>query len=108
MSQSQIEVNTRQTFTVERLPRNEAGRKTLRRLMRMQPHIQKGLRKLAKRRQQTDNRTVTRAGVDWVIRVPTTKLTYVREGESFTLDVTPQIAPDLRSVEPYLKVESAN
>lgn len=95
------------TFTVKTAPRREAERKTIRRLMRMQPHIQRGLDKLATRRRQTDNQTYIRAGVEWVNRAKTTKLTRVAEGESFTLMVTPQIIPDIRSVEKFLDVKAA-
>ena len=40
------------TFTVKRIPRRVAQRKTIQRLMRLQPHVQKGLRALQKRRRQ--------------------------------------------------------
>ncbi len=95
------------TFTVKRVPDREASRKTIRRLMRMQPHIQKGLRQLARRRATTDNRDTNRGGRIWVDRAKTTKLTYVKAGESFTLRITPQIIPDLKSVADCLDAAKA-
>lgn len=90
------------TFTVKRVPDRAASRKTLRRLMRMQPVIQKGLRMLALRRAAVDNVPTRRGGRIWMNRAKTTKLTYIRAGETFTLLITPQIMPDIRSVEAYL------
>ncbi len=95
------------TFTIKSTPQRVAQRKTIRRLMRMQPHIQRGLDKLATQRRQKDNETYIRAGVKWVNRVKTTKLTYVMPGETFTLTLTPQIIPDVRSVERFLDVKAA-
>ncbi|MHC5003736.1 MAG: hypothetical protein ACYTJ0_11490 [Planctomycetota bacterium] len=94
-------------FTITRAPARTAEQKTIRRLMRMQPHIQRGLTQLAKRRRQQDNRTYIRAGVQWTDRAKTTKLTSVTAGETFTLLVTPQIVPDIRSVEKFLQAEPA-
>lgn len=95
------------TFTVKRVPDRIASRKTIRRLMRMQPDVQKGLRKLAKRRARFDNRDTNRGGRIWVDRAKTTKLTYVKKGETFTLLVTPQIIPDIKSVADCLDVSKA-
>lgn len=95
------------TFTITAAPQREAQRKTIRRLMRMQPHIQRGLDKLATQRKQQDNITYIRAGVQWTNRVKTTKLTHVAKGEQFTLTITPQIIPDLRSVEKFLEAKAA-
>ena len=50
------------TFTIKKVPTRAAERKTIRRLMRMQPEIQKGLKMLARRRRQKDNKPTTRAG----------------------------------------------
>ena len=95
------------TFTIKKTPQRPALRKTIQRLMRMQPNIQKGLRMLARRRRQKDNITYIRAGVEWVNRKRTTKLTRVIPGETFTLTLTPQIMPDLKSVEAYLEASAS-
>lgn len=96
------------TFTLTKTPNRSADQKTIRRLMRMQPDIQRGLTRLARRRRQKDNVAYQRAGNIWVNRKKTTKLTRVEAGESFTLFVTPQIMADLRSVEKFLDAKPAN
>jgi uncharacterized Zn finger protein (UPF0148 family) len=102
-----IAPNQRVTFTITRTPQREAERKTIQRLMRMQPEIQRGLSRLAKQRRQKDNQPYSRAGKIWVNRVKTTKLTRVEPGESFTLHITPQIIGDIRSVEKHLDAKKA-
>ena len=92
------------TFTISRAPNRPAQQKTLRRLMRMQPKIQTGLKKLSIRRQRDLNWEKQRGGWMWISRVRTTKLAHVGAGESFTIVVTPQIIPDIRSVEKFLEV----
>ena len=95
------------TFTITTLPKNERGRKTLNRLMKMQPEVQKGLSMLARRRRQKDNIPTKRAGRIWINRKKPTALTRVEIGESFTLRVTPQIIPDIKSVAAYLEMKAA-
>ena len=95
------------TFTVTATPPRTAQQKTIMRLMRMQTDVQRGLEKLARRRRQTLNRDTNRAGRIWVARVRPTKLVRAEKGESFTLHVTPQIMPDLRSVKNYLEAKPA-
>lgn len=96
------------TFTVKRVPDKDAARKTIRRLMRMQPEIQKGLEQLSKRRKREDINARQRAGRVFLHRPRTTKLTHVGAGESFTVRVTPQIMPDIRSVASYLDARAAS
>ena len=95
------------TFTITTLPKNERGRKTLNRLMKMQPEVQKGLSMLARRRRQKDNVPTKRAGRIWINRKKPTALTRVEIGESFTLRVTAQIIPDSKSVAAYLEMKAA-
>ena len=95
------------TFTITKTPSRVADRKTILRLMNMQGHIQRGLTALAKRRRVKDNITYIRAGVKWVNRKRTTKLCRVAPGETFTLNITPQIMPDLKSVEKFLEASAA-
>jgi hypothetical protein len=99
-----IEPGQTLTFTVKSLPGREAQRKTIQRLMRMQRSVQNGLRSLSKRRQRDRNRTYQRAGRMWTHRIAATRLAHVAPGEAFTLTVTPQIIPDIRSVEEHLEV----
>ena len=98
---------TEVTFTVSKMPRRPADRKTIQRLMRLQPEIVKGMKSLQKRRRQRDNVTYMRAGVPWTNRAKATNLTRVEPGATFTLRLTPQILPDLRSVERFLEAKKA-
>lgn len=95
------------TFTITKAPSRTADRKTIHRLMGMQGHIQRGLTALAKQRRIKDNITYIRAGVEWVNRKRTTKLCRVVAGETFTLHITPQMIPDLKSVEKFLEASAA-
>ncbi|RPG15543.1 MAG: hypothetical protein CBB69_009610 [Phycisphaera sp. TMED9] len=99
--------STTVTFTITSLPKNERGRKTLNRLMKMQPEVQKGLSMLARRRRQKDNIPTSRAGRIWINRKRPTQLTRVEIGESFTLRVSPHIIPDIQSVAAYLEMKAA-
>ncbi|HMN97061.1 MAG TPA: hypothetical protein PKC43_02735 [Phycisphaerales bacterium] len=90
------------TYTIASLPRNAAALKTLQRLMRLEPSVQRGLSRLAKRRGQTGNTEHQRGGRMWTSRIRATKLVAPRVGERFTVELRPQILPDLRSVERYL------
>lgn len=93
------------TFTVTQLPRTEGGRKTLQRLMRMNPKTQRSLAKLSKTRMTKLNERRPRAGRIWLARVPATRLVQVAVGESFTLTMTPQLLPDVKSIERYVAVK---
>ncbi len=95
------------TFTVEKVPKRAAQVKTIERLMKLEPDRQRTLRHLQRRRRIYDNIVGVRAGRRWINRVRATKVTKVMPGETFTIMVTPQVIPDLRSVEKFLKVEKA-
>ena len=95
------------TLTVKKVPTRPAQRKTIERLMKLQPDLQRSLRKIARRRRIHDNIVGIRAGRKWIQRVRATRVAKVEPGESFTLTLTPQIIPDLRSVEKFLKVARA-
>jgi hypothetical protein len=107
MATATIAPQKKVTFTITKRPHRTADRKTIQRLMRMQPEIQRGLRDLARRRRQFDNKPGIRAGVVWVDRAKATKLTQVQPGETFTLYITPQIIPDIESVEQFLEAKPA-
>jgi hypothetical protein len=95
------------TFTVTSVPQRSAQRKTIERLMKMQPELQRGLKLRARRRRQVDNIVDTRAGRKWIQRVPASKLARAEVGQTFTLTLTPQIIPDVKSVQQFLKAEKA-
>ena len=89
-------------FTVTKTPTRSADRKTLQRLMQMQPSVQKTLRNLRDRRRRKDNDPRRRAGLIWVHRAKATRVTSMEKGETFTLHVTPQMIPDLNSIESFI------
>jgi hypothetical protein len=95
------------TYTITTMPRREAERKTILRLMQMQPDTRRTLKKLSRQRRTKDNRPYIRAGVLWVDRAKATRPVRVEAGASFTLELTPQILLDLRSVEKYLQAKPA-
>jgi hypothetical protein len=76
--------------------------------MKMQPDIQRGLERRARKRRQHDNVVDIRAGRKWIQRVPVSKLAHVESGRTFTLTLTPQIIPDVRSVQQFLKAHVAS
>ncbi|MBX3354837.1 MAG: hypothetical protein KF724_03965 [Phycisphaeraceae bacterium] len=89
------------TFTIKALPRTERQRKTLQRLMRLQPKVQRTLSRLAHvRRRETP--WTQRGGRLFARRKTPTKVVVPTVGASFTLRITPQIVADVRSVERYL------
>jgi hypothetical protein len=93
------------TFTIASEPTRDAQRKTIKRLMEMQPEVQRGLAMLSKRRATTDNDPRRRAGRIWIHRKRRTNLVKVAVGETFTLRLTPQILPDINSVRQFLDVK---
>ena len=95
------------TFTIKRIPRSSAKHKTIVRLMQMQPEVRRGLANLQRRRRQVDNHTYIRAGKAWTDRKRATKLAWVEPGETFTLKLTAQILPDVRSIADYVEMSAA-
>jgi len=92
------------TFTIQALPRTERQRKTLQRLMRLQPKIQRGLTRLATVRRR-ETAWTQRGGRLFARRWDATKLVVPSVGATFTLRLTPQILPDIKSVERYLSAK---
>lgn len=92
------------TFTVNKVPAREASRKTLIRLMQMQPSVKKGLSNLQRKRKLTDNIFGIRAGRPWINRKRATKIVWLEKGAQFTITVTPQLVNDVKSVQKYLDV----
>lgn len=107
MAASTIAPQKTVTFTVTKVPHRAAARKTIERLMRLQPQIQKELDRRADLRRQKQNVTRRRGGGMWTSRVRVVKLAHLEPGASFTLRVTSQLLPDIKSVEQYLSSKSA-
>ena len=104
----QIAPNMALTFTIVREPKRPAARKTIERLMWMQPECKKDLSMLQRRRRQKDIKYTVRAGRVWFDRPRATRTVRCERGASFTLQVTPQIVNDLKSVEKYLDISAAS
>lgn len=92
--------------TVTKAPRAAAGRKTLERLMRLDPETKLGLRKAAKNRAQTTI-VYNRGNRDWVKRQNCGKLVRVEKGASWKMPFDVNIAKDLASVADCLKIDAA-
>jgi len=94
--------NTKMMFTIIKEPIRPAARKTIERLMWMQPQIKRDLAMLQRRRKQKDIKLTIRAGRIWFDRPRATRTVRATKGSSFTIMVTPQIVNDLKSVSKYL------
>ena len=100
--------NTDVTFTITSNPKHPAARKTIERLMWMQPECQKDLSMLQRRRKQKDIKYTMRAGRVWLDRPRATRTVRCEKGASFTLHVSPHIVNDLKSVAKYLEASPAS
>ena len=90
------------TFTIKSGPLTDGGFRTVERLMRLERGKKRTLKKLQKTRITELNERRPRAGRMWLVRARCTRLVRVAAGESFTIQVTPQLAKDLASVAKYL------
>jgi hypothetical protein len=90
------------TFTIKSVPPTNGGFRTVERLMRLERGSQRMLKKLQKTRVNELNERRPRAGRMWLVRARCTRLVRVAPGQSFTIQVTPQLAKDLASVADYL------
>jgi len=90
------------TFTITSGHMPTKAKKTLERLVGMQTEVQRARKALAKRRRLVTNHTYIRAGKRWTNRAKATRLADTKKGATFTLQVSPQIMSDLKSVEKYL------
>ena len=92
--------------TIKKVPRTHGGQETLSRLMRMDPGVQKKLRKSQTRRRQ-NMLVYNRGNRDWTSRKKCPRIVEVAEGAAGTMVYTPHIAPDLRSVEDCISIKAA-
>lgn len=91
--------------TVNTVPVAKGPYETLERLMRRDPSAAKALRRSQKVRRQTTT-TKGRGGRVWVQRQQCSKIVKVKSGQTWSMTYTPDIAPDLRSVESYLSISA--
>ena len=90
------------TFTIKSVPLTDGGFRTVERLMRLERGAQRILKKLQHKRKVELNEWRPRAGRAWLVRARCTRLVRVVAGQSFTLQVTPQLAKDIASVADHL------
>ncbi|MEY3027682.1 MAG: hypothetical protein RL136_1801 [Planctomycetota bacterium] len=93
------------TFTIKSVPQTDGGFRTVERLMRLERGAQRTLKKLQKHRMDNLNERRPRAGRIWLMRARCTRLVRVAAGESFTIQVTPQLAKDIASVASHLEMK---
>ncbi|MFO0895070.1 MAG: hypothetical protein U0574_08995 [Phycisphaerales bacterium] len=91
------------TLTIKSLPRTERERKTLQRLMRLQPKTQRILGRLARVRRR-ETAWTQRGGRLFARRWQATKVVVPAVGAAFTLRLTAQILPDVKSVQKFCDI----
>jgi hypothetical protein len=92
--------------TVSKMPVAKAPRDTIARLMRLDPVNRKALRRAQELRRKRMH-TYIRGNRLWHSREKAARVVYVRDGASWEMPMTPQLADDLKSVAPYLTIEQA-
>ena len=104
------------TFTITSVPKSAGGFRTVERLMRLErsaqqlhlfAHIVHILKTLQTKRKNELNVRRPRAGREWLVRARCTRLVRVEKGQSFTIQVTPQLQGDLASVAKHLEFTTA-
>ncbi len=94
------------TLTVEKVPNNKGARDTIVRLMRRDPDIKRNLARAQRMRRQRMHSYI-RGGRRWYAREKSAKIAICEQGNTWSMPFTFDIAPDLKSVESYLKVAKA-
>lgn len=93
-------------LTVLKTPRAENGVITIERLLRLDPVTKRGLRKAHQKRARTTI-VFNRGNRDWIKRQTCAKIVQAAPGRTATIAYSHNLAPDLKSVAKYLKVEPA-
>ncbi len=92
--------------TVTKAPRAEGPRKTIERLMRLDPDNKKSLARAQHLRARRMNRYI-RGNRLWTSREKAARVVRADSGAAWNMALAPQIADDLKSVANYIKVENA-
>jgi len=101
----QLTPGERLRVTVTSEPRTHKARSTVMRLMRRDPDNRRALRRGQKIRRQTTP-TKIRGGRTWYIRPKPGKVCIPHAGAQWTMILTPEIIPDLRSVAQHLQIDT--
>ncbi len=91
------------TISVKKVPLEARHRKTIERLMRLQPAIQRTLTRVARRRGR-ENPVNQRGGRMWISHIPATRCVAAEKGAQFSLRVTPKIIPDVLAVQRFIEI----
>lgn len=94
------------SLTIDTMPRNKGARDTIERLMRRDPEVKRSLARAQRVRRQRMHSYI-RGGRRWYSREKAARIVVCEQGRSWTMPFTHDIAPDLRSVEAFLRVEKA-
>ncbi len=94
------------TCTITSIPKTEAGKKTVLRLMRRDADIRRSLRHAQNHRRRTMHSYI-RGGTTWFNRKPVGTIARVELGNSWTMPFTPDLANDLQSVSANIEIKSA-
>ncbi len=92
--------------TLVKAPRAQAASKTILRLMRREVSVVRGLRR-AQMLRRRNMIVYNRGNRDWYKRSIPGRIVQLETGRSWTFVYDLNIAPDLRSVQTYLKIEKA-
>jgi ribosomal protein S21 len=92
--------------TVAKAPRAAGPRKTIERLMRLDPDNKRSLARAQHLRDRRMHRYI-RGNRLWTSREKAARVVRVSDGAAWTMQLSPQIAGDLKSVATYLSVEKA-
>ncbi len=90
--------------TITDAPRREADRKTIARLMRLDPDIKRALTKAQHHRMKTLV-VRSRGKRPWAVRQKSARIARVENGASWKMTYFPHVANDFRSVEKFLSIK---
>ena len=91
------------TCTITKVPANKAARDTIVRLMRRDPDTKRGLARAQRMRRQRMHAYI-RGGRMWYSRERAAKIAQCENGNSWKMDYTHDIRPELSSIESYIEV----
>ncbi len=100
---TELTPGTTVTISVIKVPREPRHRKTIERLMRLQPAIQRTLTRVARVRGRT-NPVNQRGGRMWISRIAATRCVSASKGAKFSLRITPQIIPDVKAISRFVEI----
>ncbi len=92
--------------TVVKAARTDDDESTLARLMRQDPDMRRTLKSAQEYRLKTLV-VRSRGKRPWAVRRPCAKYALPMQGATWTMPYTPLLAPDMRAVAQFLKVEAA-